>query len=256
MHRSHPRYDDRVTSSEIMQMLHDSGFSHGELAEHSGVARETILRWQADAQRPSLEDLQRVVTAAGAELDVRLRLPASTLAKLAHDQLNRGPSNALELLLGKQWPACRQALRAAAYAENLSIIVGPVAAALSGAPSRPGDGRVDLLVPAQDREELATWLTRGDAFPDGVEQSPDGSEQRERWQAGSGTLTVRSHAAGFADLTELRNRARKVGLRTGTVTVALVEDLLELGERSPWLEDQDLTGLRAIVATGRYVLRK
>jgi hypothetical protein len=110
-------------------------------------------------------------------------------------------------VLGNHWRGCRDALRATHHTGELAIVVGPVAAALRGAPERPGSGRVDLLVPAEDREELTEWLLRADAWPDGVEQAPHSSERRERWRAGRGHLTVRTQATGIEDIAALRDRA-------------------------------------------------
>ena len=242
-------------------MLRDLGLPHGELARRAGMARETLSRWETGAQRPSLEDLEKVVAAAGARLDIRIVLPESKLIELVNEQLDIvSPTERLKVLLGSRWPGCRDALRAIHQTGDLAVVVGPVAAALSGAPERPGSGRVDLLVPAEQREELAKWLWRADAWPDGVEEAPHNCERRERWRAGRGLLTVRSQATGIEDLAALRDRAHPV-LRNqedaGRVRVALVEDLLDVVEHSPWPEDLLYrAGLRAVLASGRYSSRK
>lgn len=242
-------------------MLRHLGLPHGELAQRAGMARETLSRWETGAQRPSLEDLEKVVTAAGARLDVRVVLPEPKLIELVHEQLDiASPTERLKALLGSRWPGCRDALRATSETGDLAVLVGPVAAALGGAPERPGSGRVDLLVPAEDREELTEWLLRTDAWPDGVEQAPHSSERRERWRAGRGHLTVRSQATGIEDIAALRDRTHPVLLDredAGLVRVALVEDLLDLVEHSPWPEDPLYrAGLRAVLASGRYSSRK
>ncbi len=242
-------------------MLRDLGLPHGELARRAGMARETLSRWETGAQRPSLEDLEKVVAAAGARLDIRIVLPESKLVELVNEQLDIvSPTERLKVLLGSRWPGCRDALRAIHQTGDLAVVVGPVAAALSGAPERPGSGRVDLLVPAEQREELTKWLWRADAWPDGVEEAPYNCERRERWRAGRGLLTVRSQATGIDDLAALRDRAHPV-LRNredaGRVRVALVEDLLDVVEHSPWPEDLLYrAGLRAVLASGRYSSRK
>ena len=68
-------------------MLRDLGLPHGELARRAGMARETLSRWETGAQRPSLEDLEKVVAAAGARLDIRIVLPESKLIELVNEQL-------------------------------------------------------------------------------------------------------------------------------------------------------------------------
>jgi transcriptional regulator with XRE-family HTH domain len=242
-------------------VLRDLGLPHGELAQRAGMARETLSRWETGAQRPSLEDLEKVVTAAGARLDVQVVLPEPKLVELVGEQLDiASPTERLKAMLGNHWRGCRDALRATHQTDDLAVVVGPVAAALRGAPERPGSGRVDLLAPAEDREELTEWLLRADAWPDGVEQAPHSGERRERWRAGRGNLTVRSQATGIEDIAALRDRAYPVLLNredAGLVRVALVEDLLDLVEHSPWPEDALYrVGLRAVLASGRYSSRK
>jgi hypothetical protein len=177
-----------------------------------------------------------------------------------NEQLDLGPTNRLKALLGTRWQACRDALRATAAVGELAVLVGPVAAALSGAPQRPGDGRVDLLVDPRDRELVADRLLQADAYPDGLEQAPESAERRERWRAGRGHLTVRWEASGIEDVASLRDRAHPVYLNqddAGLVRIALVEDLAEIVAHSPWSEDALYrAGLRAVLASGRYSSRK
>jgi hypothetical protein len=191
---------------------------------------------------------------------VRLVPAEPKLVELAREQLDLGPTNRLQALLGSSWPVCRDALRAAAAVGELGVLVGPVAAALQGAPQRPGEGCVDLLVVPGDLEEVAERLLRAGAYPDGFELAPGGEECRERWIAGHGRLTVRSTAAGVADVGVLRDRAHPAFMNRddlGFVRVALVEDLADMAEHSPWSEDASYrAGLRAVLACGRYSSRK
>ena len=261
MDRSQLRYNEPMRSAEIIAMLRDLGLPHGELAQRAGMARETLSRWETGAQRPSLEDLEKVVVAAGARLDVRVVLPEPKLIELVHEQLDiASPTERLKAVLGNHWRGCRDALHVTHQTGELAVVVGPVAATLRGAPEHPGSGQVDMLVSAEDREELTEWLLRADAWPDGVEQAPHSGERRERWRAGRGHLTVRSQATGIEDIAALRDRAYPVLLNqedAGLVRVALVEDLLDLVERSPWPEDALYrAGLRAVLASGHYSSRK
>ena len=184
------------------------------------------------------------------------------LVELAREQLDLDPAERLQVLLGDSWPACRDGLRAAVAVGEPGVLVGPVAAALVGAPQRPGEGRVDLLVAPEDLERVAERLFQADAHPDGFELAPGGEERRERWHAGRGQLTVRSVAAGVEDVTGLHARARPVMLNqrqnhVGIVRVPPVEDLANIAERSPWSEDAIYrAGLRAVLASGRYSSRK
>ncbi len=249
-----------MLSAEIITRVRQDGLAQDELARRAGVARETLSRWETGAQHPSLEALEQVVAAAGYQLQVGL-LPADPkLLELVGEQLELGPTDRLKALLHSDWPACRDALRAAAFVGELAVLVGAVAAALRGSPQPPGHGRVDLLIAAEDREEVSQWLLRADARPAGNEQAPDSLEHRERWGTGQGQLTVRDTAAGITDITAVRDRAHPVILNqedTGLLRVALVEDLAQLAARSPWPEDQlGLAGLRAVLASGRYSTRK
>ena len=249
-----------MQSANIIRALREHGLAQDELARRAGIARETLSRWETGTQHPSLESLAHVAGAAGYQLDVRLLPAEPKLVELVNEQLDAGPTNRLKALLGTAWPACRDALRAAAAVGDLGVLIGPVAAALSGAPQRPGNGRADLLVAPEDREQVSQRLLDADAYPDGIEQAPGSSERRERWSAGRGQVTVRWAAAGVDDVAALRDRAHPVLLNqddAGLVKVALVEDLAEIAERSPWSEDALYrAGLRAVLASGRYSTRR
>ena len=246
-------------SVDIINELVARGLSRGELAARLGVARETVSRWSSGTNTPSFDALRGAAAAAGYELDVQLVPAEPKLVALARDQLELGPTNRLKVLLTDRWPACRDALRAAAAVGELGVLVGPVAAALNGAPQRPGDGRVDLLIAEVDREEVSERLLAHGAFPDGIEQATAGqsSERRERWQIAGGVLTVRDHADGAG---AARDRALSATLTQediGIVRVPLVSDLLAIAAVSPWSDDAVyLPGLRAVLASGRYISRR
>ena len=244
---------------EIINELVARGLSRGELAARLGVARETVSRWSSGTNTPSFDALRGAAAAAGYELEVQLVPAEPKLVALARDQLDLGPTNRLKALLGDRWPACRDALRAAAAVGELGVLVGPVAAALNGAPQRPGDGRVDLLIAKGDREEVSERLLAHGAHPDGIEQATAGqsTERRERWQTGGGLLTIRDHAD---DAGAVRDRALPAMLNQediGIVRVARVADLMAIAAASPWSDDAIyLPGLRAVFASGRYITRR
>lgn len=251
-----------MRSAEVVRALRERSLTQQELARRAGVARETLSRWESGAQHPSLESLDRVAAAAGMQLEVQLLPAEPKLVELVCEQLDLAPTRRLQALLGSSWPICRDGLRAAAGVGELGVLVGPVAAALVGAPQRPGKGRVDLLVSPDDLEMVAERLFQADVRPDGFEVAPGGGERRERWSAGRGQLTVRSAATGVKDVALLRDRACPFMLNedqnyVGIVRVPLVEDLADMAERSPWSEDAIYrAGLRAVLASGRYSSRK
>ena len=135
-----------MRSSDVVKALRCDNLSQTELAFRAGVARETVSRWESGAQQPSLESLARLASVAGARLDVRFTTSEPELVALAEDQLELDPTDRLKSLLLSGWPACRRALSVAADLGESVLMIGPAAAALSGAPQRPLDARVDLLV--------------------------------------------------------------------------------------------------------------
>jgi transcriptional regulator with XRE-family HTH domain len=244
-----------MASADVMRELRQRGFTQVELARRVGVARETLSRWESGLRRPSLEDLERVVCATGARLELQIVPAERELVAMIDEEYELGPTERLRGLLGRRWPACRAALSAVAQTGERAVLVGPVGATLRRAPQRPGSGRVDLLVAPRDREALIDPLLRVGAWPDGFEQA--GGERRERWRAGRGALTVRDTASGIDDLGALLDRAGRVALNAtggpGTVRVATVEDLLAIAENSPWSEDTLYkAGLRAVLASSHY----
>lgn len=247
-----------MRSGDIVKALRARGLTQEELARRVGVARETLSRWESGAQQPSFESLARLATAAGARLDVRLDPAEPEMIALAEDQLEMAPLQRLKSLLLEGWPACRKALSVAAELGEPALLIGPVAAALSGAPQRPLDDRVDLLVYYADLEQVDERLFDLGGWPDGVEETPSG-ERRGRWRVGRAKLTVRTSASGIDNIPALHARSRRIALdrRDGArhVHVASVPDLLAVAERSPWSEDAIYrTGLRAVLASERYWL--
>jgi transcriptional regulator with XRE-family HTH domain len=247
-----------MQSADLVKELRaGQGLTQTELARRAGIARETLSRWESGAKHPSLDSLARVAAAAGAHLDVRLTMPEHELVALAEDQLELSPADRLKSLLLGGWPACRDALCAASIVDSLGVLVGPAAAALSGAPQRPLDARVHLLVAPMDLEQVADRLFDAGAWPDGVEEMRSSGECRECWRFRRGRLTLRTAAAGIEDIDRVRERARRVTVgrhqSAYTVQVAAIEDLLAIAERSPWSEDAIYrTGLRAVLACQRY----
>jgi transcriptional regulator with XRE-family HTH domain len=248
-----------ITAPEVMAEVRRRGVSQAELAARSGIARETLSRWASGAQDPGLAMLARVVAAAGLDLDVRVRPSDERLVKLVFSQRDMGPTDRLKAAVGDGWPACRSALRLAAGADNLAVMIGPVAAALRGSPTRVHGPRVDLLVPEDDVRAVRRRLRDAGATQEGDLDLAE-HEAREVWASGSARLTVRSSAPGADSAEVVRSRAHPIGLTqddAGVVWVALVEDLLDIARASPWPDDGDaVAGLRAVLTSGRYSIRR
>lgn len=248
-----------TVSADVIRAVLEAGVSQGELAARAGVARETLSRWATGANEPSVESLRAVVEAAGGLLRVEIEPADRELVELARRQLALAPLDRLRALLGDEWPTCRAALAAAAALGELGVIVGPVGAALRGAPQRPHSAQVDLLVPWPDQEEAFDRLIAAGAYPDGTEQMPGAGERRERWVCSAGRLTLRSWLPAGLDIAELRDRPAPLRIAEDGIAdlrIALVEDLLALAATSPWPEDlPPRPGLRAVLASGAYSSR-
>src|SRR6202522_3966764 len=108
------RHTIGMSSADVMRELRQRGFTQVELARRVGVARETLSRWESGVQRPSLEDLERVVCATGARLELQIVPAERELVAVIDEEYELGPSERLRGLLGRRWPACRAALAAVA----------------------------------------------------------------------------------------------------------------------------------------------
>lgn len=122
------------------------GNHHPRTPGWAGAGRASPARWRGPRDAVALGDrraapqpeaLEQVVAAAGYQLQVGL-LPADPkLLELVGEQLELGPTDRLKALLHSDWPACRDALRAAAFVGELAVLVGAVAATLRGSPQPP-----------------------------------------------------------------------------------------------------------------------
>ena len=73
-----------MAAADVMRELRRRGFTQVELARRAGVARETLSRWESGVQRPSIEDLERVVAATGGVLELRI-MPAEEVRARIRD---------------------------------------------------------------------------------------------------------------------------------------------------------------------------
>lgn len=188
----------------------------------------------------SAEILEQVVPSTSAKL-----------VELVRDQLELAPDDRLRGLLEDRWPACGDALHAAALLGDRAVLVGPVAAALAGAPHRL-TGRVDVLVDRDDRGDVDDQLFDLGAEPSDVRMAgpsfPD--DRRTLWSVGAGTLSVRVARREVEQLEQLRDRAiTTVIAGLGVVRVPHPADLLRISAGSPWSEEHVYTpSLSAILA--------
>ncbi|MGH2878674.1 MAG: helix-turn-helix domain-containing protein [Solirubrobacteraceae bacterium] len=245
-----------MRSAEIVKALRADKVSQAELACRAGVARETISRWESGAAQPSLESLVHLARSTGAALDMRLIVSEPELVALAEDQLELEPLQRLKALVGDDWSGCRRALSVAADLGEPALLIGPVAAALCGVPQRPVNTRVQLLLHHTDLERIEGALFDMGGWPDGGEETTDGTERRGRWRVGRAKLTVRTHTTGVKDIAALHERSWRLSLdRRGErhLNVASVPGLLQIAEHSGWSEDVIYrSGLRALLVCEHY----
>jgi len=112
--------------------------SQSELARRAGITQSVVSAYETGSRQPSVATLQRLITAAGFQLDLQLRHPATGLQKMS------GP-------LGRQVLRHRDALlhiAAARGASNLRVF-GSVARGEDAA-----DSDIDLLVDIEPRVGL------------------------------------------------------------------------------------------------------
>lgn len=173
------------------------------------------------------------------------------LIELVSEQLSLTPVERLEFLLGEHWPACRDALQAAAAVNGLAALVGPVAVALHGGPQQPGRGRVDLLCAPEAQDDVAYGLIDVGAAVGSLwraSQQP-GTETQLEFTADAGVLTLRTRAAAIVDPVDVVAAGRLVDVAGAVVRVASLEDLIAITFASPWGQDGPYrSGLRALRA--------
>jgi len=180
----------------------------------------------------------------------RISPDAGQLVELARQQMGLTLTERLQVALRERWPACRGALGVAAQVGARAVLIGPVAAALRGAPGDLCSSRVDLLVTHSQLAEVSAWLTRARAFPAGLERS--GSQVRQLWRRGQSDLTVLAAGGDDRRLRGAAARAQPVTVDLmargcGIVRLARAEDLLAIAVASPWGEDSaDIPALMAV----------
>lgn len=234
-----------------------------ELAKRAGFSRASLSRWETEVREPSLAELARLARAAGKRLETVVVDEADPEhVELVHELLEMNAHDRMRRLAGDRWPALCVALDSAAWVSDFAIVIGPVAAALRGAPQRVGYPRVDLLVRAVDAERaIEALIGPGDAHPDGIEEtrSGEGATRQLFYVRGGGSLSLIERAPGASDFEAVFERSVQAQINgvVGYPRFPLVEDLLEIAEASPWPEDAPLrAGLRAVLSSGRYSSRR
>jgi transcriptional regulator with XRE-family HTH domain len=239
-----------MTTRDIVRIARQrAGLTQQQLADRSGHPRETIARWETGAREPSLANLRTLVEASNLDLVVQLAQRDPSLREAVDDQLERSPIDRLERLLpsaGKEETV--RALEWLARARTPIIVIGAVAAALQGAPQRPGSGRVEIVSAdpfAMEEEMRAAGLVAGD-----TDERWADVDARAPWMLPEGgTIALASNVPGTGDYRDLRRSAQTVELDEATgVRVAHPRDLLRMADASPRESERARApGLRALL---------
>ena len=230
-----------------------AGLTQQQLAARSGRPRETIARWEAGSQIPSLEAVSSLVEDCELDLVLRLATRDTTLADRVEEQLVLTPGKRLARLLPANFVSeAKRALRWLAGARTPTIIVGQVGAALLGAPQRPDGSQVEFV--AADPVAVDRALRAAGMVPVEAEDRWQESDVREPWMLpGGGCLAMARRLPGSADYRDLHRSASPVLLDKRTIVlVAHPRDLLRIADASPRESERArVPGLQALLeATG------
>lgn len=209
-----------------------AGLTQQQLAQRSGHPRETIARWEVGSREPSLKTLRSLAQAAGFELVISLSQHDESLGPLVRDQLALTPEQRLDALLPvAQVKSAREALRWIGRQRLPLVVVGAMAAALQGAPQRPGDGQVEVV--ADDPVMLIERLSQS---ADPIDSDERFAESDRRWPwvlPSGGIIVVASALSGSWDYRDLNQSASRVEISGAEISVAHPRDLLRLADASP-----------------------
>jgi len=82
----------------LREARHRAALSQVALADRAGVTQSVISAYESGTRQPSLATLERLVAATGLTLDVRVRRPASQLARLSGPLGRRIRAHRLQVL--------------------------------------------------------------------------------------------------------------------------------------------------------------
>lgn len=244
-----------MTSGDIVRIARQrAGLTQRQLADRSGIPRETIARWETGVHEPTLSSLRKLAEASELDLVVQLARRDPSLGELVDDQLLLSPPERLRRLL----PAgvADGTLRALAWladARTPLVVIGGVAAALQGAPSRPGSGVVEFV--SDDPVAMDDEMRSAGLVPSDTAERWANVDARASWVlSNGGTIALASNVPGTAGYTDLRRSAVMVHLDDdATVTAAHPRDLLRIADASARdVERAQGPGLRALLDRVAY----
>jgi transcriptional regulator with XRE-family HTH domain len=239
-----------MTSRDIVRIARQrTGLTQQQLADRSGHPRETIARWETGAREPSLSSLRKLAEASDLDLVIHLAQRDPSLGEAVDDQLERTPTERLgRLLPSAAYDETIHALRWLAGARTPAIVIGAVAAALQGAPQRPGSGRVEFVT--ADPFAMEGEMRNGGLVASDTDERWADVDARALWTLPEGgTIALASNVPGTGDYADLRRSAQTVELDgTTPVRVAHPRDLIRMADASPReAERARAPGLRALL---------
>jgi transcriptional regulator with XRE-family HTH domain len=239
-----------MRAQDVIRIARDrAGLTQQQLAVRSGRPRETIVRWEAGTQVPTLESVSALVAACDLDLVLRLAKGDTTLSERVAEQLELSPPGRLEKLLPADAAAeARAALAWLGGAQTPAVVIGQVGAAVLGAPQRPEGPGVEVV--ASDRSEIERELREAGYTPVDAPERWRDTDPREPWaMPGGGTVAIARDVPGTDGFRDLRRAARPVTLAGGTeLLVAHPRDLLRIADASPRESERArVPGLQALL---------
>lgn len=223
-----------VTSSDIIRIArYRAGITQQQLAVRSGHPRETIARWENGAQEPSFATLRDVVQACGLDLVASLARHDRSHREAVADQLRLGAEDRLRRLLpAAESDAVVRSLSWLAGARSRAIVIGDVAAVLSGSGQRPAEPAVEFV--AADPVAIEDDMRAAGLEPRDTPERWSTEDRRATWTLPNhAPLVLASVVPGTRDFADLRRSSHELLVGRARVSVAHPRDLLRMAEASP-----------------------
>jgi transcriptional regulator with XRE-family HTH domain len=239
-----------MRAQDVIRIARDrAGLTQQQLATRSGRPRETIGRWEAGSQLPSLDAVSALVSECQLDLVLRLTKRDTSLADRVGEQLALPPAKRLgRLLPAADVREVKRSLRWLASARTQTVVIGQTGAALLGAPQRPDSPQVEFV--ADDPVAIDRELRAAGLVPVDVEDRWRETDAREPWTLpGGGTLVMARNLPGTGDYRDLRRSATPTSIDAkAAVIVAHPRDLLRIADASPRESERSRApGLQALL---------
>jgi transcriptional regulator with XRE-family HTH domain len=239
-----------MRARDVIRIARDqAGLTQEQLAARSGRARETIARWEAGTQAPSLETVSELVARCDLDLVLRLAKRDTTLVDRVREQLALPTPKRLNRLLPAGSVAdAKRAVRWLSTARTPTLVIGQVGAAILGAPQQPDTVQVEF-VSADPKATDEEFRERG-LSPIEADDRWNEVDIREGWTLPKGgALALARRVPGTADYPDLRRSALPIEIDGKTkILIAHPRDLLRIADASPRESERArVPGLQALL---------